>query len=136
MLRAHAILLNGVRGRTINPGQIRSTYVVVGDLRNGISSLYVAPPADKVALLLQNWLDEVNNKNPELPFLIHLVLYNKLPCLTNREYYMVNLRPSTPFLMEMVTNYSTVDNTVGRLGRLIMLWMLTKTGRIPNVKIL
>jgi len=101
--RAHAVLMQGVRGRHSDPGQIRRSQNWIGGARPSLA-IYVPPPPDQVAECY-GALEKYVHADDELPKLIRVGLVH----------------------VQFETIHPYLDGN-GRLGRLLMLVLLEHWG--------
>ncbi len=104
----HARLLAGVRGRERTPGEFRTSQNWIGATRSTIETArFVPPPPAELPTLLADW-ERFANQGAGLPLLIQNALLH---------YQFETLHP---FL----------DGN-GRLGRLLIVFLLIERGRLP-----
>jgi len=109
MCEMHGILLNGVRGRERQPGEIRRSQNWIG--RPGATldtATFVPPPPDEVPPLLADW-ERFAHEDSQVPVLIQ-------SALLHHQFETIH-----PFL----------DGN-GRLGRLLIILHLVMCGRLPS----
>lgn len=70
---AHQLLLNGVRGTSKQPGELRKSQNWIGGTRPG-NALFVPPPADEVPKLLTNLEKFIHQEDNGLPPLVNIAL--------------------------------------------------------------
>ncbi len=104
----HRRILAGVRGRERTPGELRTTQNWVGAGNSTVATArFVPPPPEELGHLLTDW-EQYAHEDLELPLLIQNALLH---------YQFETLHP---FL----------DGN-GRLGRLLIVFMLVEHGRLP-----
>ena len=109
MCEMHSILLDGVRGRDRQPGEIRRSQNWIG--RPGATlerATFVPPPPDEVPPLLADW-ERFAHEDSSVPVLIQ-------SALLHHQFETIH-----PFL----------DGN-GRLGRLLIILHLVMCGRLPS----
>lgn len=105
----HAVILAGVRGRDLQPGDLRTTQNWIGSAGATIDmATFVPPPPEELADLLSD-LERFIHENPQLPPLVQAALLH---------YQFETIHP---FL----------DGN-GRLGRLLIVFFLVVRGRLPE----
>ena len=105
----HAVILAGVRGRDLQPGELRTTQNWIGSAGATIdSATFVPPPPEELADLLGD-LERFIHEDPQLPPLVQAALLH---------YQFETIHP---FL----------DGN-GRLGRLLIVFFLVVRGRLPE----
>lgn len=109
MREMHAVLLAGVRGRSLQPGQLRTTQNWIGSAGATIeTAAFVPPPPTELAALLSD-LEHFVHEEPQLPPLVQAALLH---------YQFETIHP---FL----------DGN-GRLGRLLIVYFLVVRDRLPE----
>lgn len=104
----HSELMAGVRGRELQPGEVRTTQNRIGPSDSTIQTApYVPPPPEELGQLLSDW-ERFANEETDLPLLIQ-------DALLHSQFETIH-----PFL----------DGN-GRLGRLIVVFFLVAKGRLP-----
>jgi Fic family protein len=107
---AHEILLDGVRGRDKQPGQVRATQNWIGSATSTIdTATYVPPPPDVMGASLDDWERFVNDQSTALPALAQCALMH------------YQFEAIHPFL----------DGN-GRVGRLLIVLFLIDRGRLAR----
>ena len=107
---AHEILLDGVRGRDKQPGQVRTTQNWIGSATSTIdTATYVPPPPDVMGAALDDWERFVNDESTALPVLAQCALMH------------YQFEAIHPFL----------DGN-GRVGRLLIVLFLIDRGRLAR----
>ena len=105
----HAVILAGVRGRDLQPGELRTTQNWIGSAGATIdTATFVPPPPEELADLLSD-LERFVHEDPQLPPLVQAALLH---------YQFETIHP---FL----------DGN-GRLGRLLIVFFLVVRGRLPE----
>jgi Fic family protein len=105
----HAVILAGVRGRDLQPGELRTTQNWIGSAGATIdTATFVPPPPEELADLLSD-LERFIHEDPQLPPLVQAALLH---------YQFETIHP---FL----------DGN-GRLGRLLIVFFLVVRGRLPE----
>lgn len=105
----HAVILAGVRGRDLQPGELRTTQNWIGSAGATIdTATFVPPPPEELADLLSD-LERFIYEAPQLPPLVQAALLH---------YQFETIHP---FL----------DGN-GRLGRLLIVFFLVVRGRLPE----
>lgn len=105
----HAIILDGVRGRTRQPGEIRSSQNWIGGPGATVATAtFVPPPPTEIGALLDD-LERFVHEDPQLPALLQAALLH---------YQFETIHP---FL----------DGN-GRVGRLLIVFFLIVRQRIPS----
>ena len=104
----HSRLMAGVRGRELSPGSLRTTQNWIGPPGSAIESApFVPPPPEDLAGLLGDW-ERFAHEDPEMPLLVQ-------DALLHAQFETIH-----PFL----------DGN-GRLGRLILVFVLVARDRLP-----
>jgi Fic family protein len=104
----HRRLMAGVRGRDLAPGEFRTTQNWIGPAGSTIESApFVPPPPSELSELLSDW-ERFANEEPEIPVLVQ-------DALLHAQFETIH-----PFL----------DGN-GRLGRLMLVFVLVARGRLP-----
>jgi Fic family protein len=107
---AHEILLDGVRGRDKQPGQLRTTQNWIGSATSTIdTATYVPPPPDVMGSALDDWERFVHDHSTGLPILAQCALMH------------YQFEAIHPFL----------DGN-GRVGRLLIVLFLIDRGRLAR----
>ena len=70
---AHRLLMNGVRGGSKQPGEVRRSQNWIGGSRPG-NAVFVPPPPNKVGELLAGMERFIHNEQPALPPLVRVAL--------------------------------------------------------------
>lgn len=105
----HAVILNGVRGRSLHPGELRTSQNWIGPPGATIeTATFVPPPPDELSGLLTD-LEKFIHEDPKLPPLVQAALVH---------YQFETIHP---FL----------DGN-GRLGRLLIVFFLVVRDRLPE----
>lgn len=103
----HRILMTGVRGKDLSPGELRTTQNWIGPAGSTIESApFVPPPPEEMAGLLTDW-ERFANEESELPLLVQ-------DALLHAQFETIH-----PFL----------DGN-GRLGRLMIVFFLVAKGKL------
>ncbi|MGI8727436.1 MAG: Fic family protein [Solirubrobacterales bacterium] len=103
----HGSLLAGVRGRELSPGELRRSPNWIGPAGSTINSApFVPPPPEELPALLSDW-EKFAHEQPEMPLLVQ-------NALLHAQFETIH-----PFL----------DGN-GRLGRLLLVFLLVARGRI------
>lgn len=106
--KMHRRLMDGVRGRELSPGDLRTTQNWIGPPGSTIESApFVPPPPAELAALLSDW-ERFAHEEPEMPLLVQ-------NALLHAQFETIH-----PFL----------DGN-GRLGRLLLVFFLVARGRLP-----
>lgn len=108
LCQAHALLLDGVRGTSKQPGELRKSQNWIGGTRPG-NAVFVPPPADQVAGLLGRLERFIHDEAPTLPPLVRVALVH------------VQFETIHPFL----------DGN-GRIGRLLIAALLESWGLLDQ----
>lgn len=104
----HRLLMAGVRGRELAPGELRMTQNWIGPAGSTIESApFVPPPPAELPELLSDW-ERFAHEEPRMPLLVQ-------NALLHAQFETVH-----PFL----------DGN-GRLGRLMLVFFLVARGRLP-----
>ncbi len=104
----HRLLMAGVRGRELAPGELRTTQNWIGPGGSTIESApFVPPPPAELPELLSDW-ERFAHEEPEMPLLVQ-------NALLHAQFETIH-----PFL----------DGN-GRLGRLMLVFFLVARGRLP-----
>lgn len=104
----HRLLMAGVRGRELAPGELRTTQNWIGPGGSTIESApFVPPPAGELSELLSDW-ERFAHEELEMPLLVQ-------NALLHAQFETIH-----PFL----------DGN-GRLGRLMLVFFLVAHGRLP-----
>lgn len=104
----HRLLMAGVRGRELAPGELRTTQNWIGPAGSTIESApFVPPPPTELPELLGDW-ERFAHEEPEMPLLVQ-------DALLHAQFETIH-----PFL----------DGN-GRLGRLMLVFFLVARGRLP-----
>jgi len=104
----HRLLMAGVRGRELAPGELRTTQNWIGPAGSTIESApFVPPPPTELPELLGDW-ERFAHEEPEMPLLVQ-------NALLHAQFETIH-----PFL----------DGN-GRLGRLMLVFFLVARGRLP-----
>jgi Fic family protein len=104
----HRLLMAGVRGRELAPGELRTTQNWIGPGGSTIESApFVPPPPAELPELLSDW-ERFAHEEPEMPLLVQ-------NALLHAQFETIH-----PFL----------DGN-GRLGRLVLVFFLVARGRLP-----
>jgi len=104
----HGLLMAGVRGRDLAPGEVRTTQNWIGPAGSTIESApFVPPPPAELPELLSDW-ERFAHEEPEMPLLVQ-------NALLHAQFETIH-----PFL----------DGN-GRLGRLMLVFFLVVRGRLP-----
>lgn len=104
----HRLLMAGVRGRELAPGELRTTQNWIGPAGSTIESApFVPPPPAELPELLSDW-ERFAHEEPEMPLLVQ-------NALLHAQFETIH-----PFL----------DGN-GRLGRLMLVFFLVARGRLP-----
>jgi Fic family protein len=102
----HRRLMDGVRGRELAPGELRTSQNWIGAPGSTIETAqFVPPPPAELAKLLTDW-ERFANEEPEMPLVQNALLHSQLETIH-------------PFL----------DGN-GRLGRLLLVFFLVARGRL------
>ena len=105
----HRRLMEGVRGRTRTPGELRTTQNWIGAASSTIETArFVPPPPQELPALLSDW-ERFANEEAEMPLLIQNALLHS----------------------QFETIHPFVDGN-GRLGRLLLVFFLIARGRLPS----
>ncbi len=105
---AHQVLLDGARGHGKQPGELRRSQNWIGGTRPG-NAVFVPPPADRVADLLQGMENFIHAPAAELPPLVKMAL-------VHAQFETIH-----PFL----------DGN-GRIGRLLIAALMEHWGLLPE----
>ena len=105
---AHRLLLDGVRGAGMQPGELRRSQNWIGGTRPG-NAAFVPPPPEQVPVLLADLERYIHDKAPALPSLVRVALVH------------VQFETIHPFL----------DGN-GRIGRLLIAALLEDWGLLPE----
>lgn len=105
---AHRLLMDGVRGGSKQPGEVRRSQNWIGGSRPG-NAVFVPPPPNKVGELLADMERFIHNERPTLPPLVRVAL-------VHAQFETIH-----PFL----------DGN-GRLGRLLIAALLEHWGLLPE----
>ena len=108
LCEAHRLLLQGVRGATKQPGEVRRSQNWVGGARPG-KALFVPPPPGQVPALLGDLERYIHQAKPTLPPLVRIALVH------------VQFETIHPFL----------DGN-GRIGRLLIAALMEAWGLLPE----
>lgn len=108
MCDAHRLLLNGVRGSSKQPGELRRSQNWIGGTRPG-NAVFVPPPPDQVPKLLGDLEQFIHSTSPTLPPLVNIAL-------VHAQFETIH-----PFL----------DGN-GRIGRLLIAALLEHWGLLPE----
>jgi len=104
----HRRLMDGVRGRELSPGELRTSQNWIGTPGSTIETAqFVPPPPSELGELLADW-ERFAHEDPELPLLVQDALLH------------VQFETIHPFL----------DGN-GRLGRLLLVFFLVARDRLP-----
>lgn len=104
----HGLLMAGVRGRELSPGNLRTTQNWIGPAGSTIETApFVPPPPEELAGLLGDW-ERFAHEQPEMPLLVQ-------DALLHAQFETIH-----PFL----------DGN-GRLGRLLLVFFLVARERLP-----
>jgi cell filamentation protein, protein adenylyltransferase len=104
----HGRLMEGVRGRELSPGELRTSQNWIGAPGSTIETAqFVPPPPSELGGLLADW-ERFAHEDPELPLLVQ-------NALLHAQFEAIH-----PFL----------DGN-GRLGRLFLIFFLVARGRLP-----
>jgi Fic family protein len=107
---SHAILLDGVRGRDRQPGEVRTSQDWIGSPGSTIETAsYVPPPPDALGDALDAWERYVNDRSTALPVLVQAALMH------------YQFEAIHPFL----------DGN-GRVSRLLIVLLLVDRGRLAR----
>ena len=103
----HRRLMDGVRGRELAPGELRTSQNWIGAPGSTVETAqFVPPPPDELAKLLADW-ERFANEEPELPLLVQNALLHS----------------------QFETIHPFLDGN-GRLGRLLLAFFLVARGRL------
>lgn len=103
----HRRLMDGVRGRELAPGELRTSQNWIGAPGSTIETAqFVPPPPDELAGLLTDW-ERFANEEPEMPLLVRNALLHS----------------------QFETIHPFLDGN-GRLGRLLLVFFLVARARI------
>lgn len=103
----HARLMNGVRGRELAPGELRTSQNWIGAPGSTIETAqFVPPPPSELPGLLGDW-ERFANEEPEVPLLVQNALLHS----------------------QFETIHPFLDGN-GRLGRLLLVFFLIARGRL------
>lgn len=105
---AHRLLMDGVRGGSKQPGEVRRSQNWIGGSRPG-NAVFVPPPPNKVGELLAGMERFIHNERPALPPLVRIAL-------VHAQFETIH-----PFL----------DGN-GRMGRLLIAALLEHWGLLPE----
>jgi Fic family protein len=108
LCEAHRVLLDGARGQGKQPGELRRSQNWIGGTRPG-NAVFVPPPADRVADLLQGMENFIHAPAAELPPLVKMAL-------VHAQFETIH-----PFL----------DGN-GRIGRLLIAALMEHWGLLPE----
>jgi Fic family protein len=108
LCNAHRFLLDGARGASKQPGQLRRSQNWIGGTRPG-NAVFVPPPADQVADLLSDMERFIHDSSPQLPPLVRIAL-------VHAQFETIH-----PFL----------DGN-GRIGRLLIAALIEHWGLLPE----
>ena len=108
LCEAHRVLLDGVRGQGKQPGELRRSQNWIGGTRPG-NAVFVPPPADRVADLLQGMENFIHAPAAELPPLVKMALVH------------AQFETIQPF-----------QNSNGRIGRLLIAALMEHWGLLPE----
>lgn len=108
LCEAHRVLLDGVRGQGKQPGELRRSQNWIGGTRPG-NAVFVPPPADRVAELLQGMENFIHAPVATLPPLVKMAL-------VHAQFETIH-----PFL----------DGN-GRIGRLLIAALMEHWGLLPE----
>jgi Fic family protein len=104
----HRRLMDGVRGRELAPGELRSSQNWIGAPGSTVETAqFVPPPPTELGALLADW-ERFAHEEPELPLLIQNALLHS----------------------QFETIHPFLDGN-GRLGRLLLVFFLVARGRLP-----
>jgi len=104
----HRRLMAGVRGRAHTPGELRTTQNWIGAPGSAIETAdFVPPPPQELPGLLTDW-ERFANEDAEMPLLIQNALLHS----------------------QFETIHPFLDGN-GRLGRLLLVFLLVSRGRLP-----
>lgn len=105
----HRRLMDGVRGRELAPGQLRTTQNWIGPPGSTIETAqFVPPPPGELAKLLADW-ERFAHEEPEMPLLVQNALLHS----------------------QFETIHPFLDGN-GRLGRLLLVFFLVARGRLST----
>jgi Fic family protein len=103
----HRRLMDGVRGRELAPGELRTSQNWIGAPGSTIETAqFVPPPPEELGKLLTDW-ERFANEEPEMPLLVQNALLHS----------------------QFETIHPFLDGN-GRLGRLLLVFFLVARGRI------
>jgi Fic family protein len=103
----HRRLMDGVRGRELAPGELRTSQNWIGGPGSTIETAqFVPPPPEELAKLLTDW-ERFANEEPEMPLLVQNALLHS----------------------QFETIHPFLDGN-GRLGRLLLVFFLVARGRL------
>lgn len=103
----HGRLLDGVRGRELAPGELRTSQNWIGAPGSTVETAqFVPPPPEELAKLLTDW-ERFAHEEPEMPLLVQNALLHS----------------------QFETIHPFLDGN-GRLGRLLLVFFLVARGRI------
>ena len=105
---AHRFLLDGARGASKQPGQLRRSQNWIGGTRPG-NAVFVPPPADQVAGLLSDMERFIHASSPQLPPLVRIALVHA----------------------QFETIHPVLDGN-GRIGRLLIAALIEHWGLLPE----
>lgn len=104
----HRRLMDGVRGRELAPGELRTSQNWIGAPGSTVETArFVPPPPEELGQLLADW-ERFAHEEPEMPLLVQTALLHS----------------------QFETLHPFLDGN-GRLGRLLLVFFLVARGRLP-----